>query len=258
MEADGSGLEQLTGDPADDRNPVWSPDGRTIAFSSDRTGSGDIYVMDADGSNVRQVTDHPTYEGAPRFSPDGSLLVFEGERDGRAEIYRVSLKEGVVERVTDSMTRKLGPAFSPDGAELAYMEKTIVWWQVTVSDWQRGTRRRVTGGGGSCRPAWSPDGSLLAFVSTRGTDKADVWFREMRGSREGNAWRVMTRPGAYNYDPAFSPDGTALATASTVVRGPNEDWDLFVSDLNGRNLVQLTGGEGNERFPDWRPVAADE
>ena len=258
VEADRSGLKRLTQHPAADQNPAWSPDGSRIAFSSERAGSGDIYVMDADGGNVQQVTDHPAYEGAPRFSSDGSFLVFEGDRDGRTEIYRVSLANGTVEQVTDSVTRKLGPVFSPDGAQLAYMEKTIVWWQVTVRNWERGERRRVTRGGGSCRPAWSPDGSQLAFVSTRETDKADVWFREMRGSREGSAWRVPTRPNAHNYDPSFSPDGTALAIASTVVRGANEDWDLFLSDLNGRNLVRLTGDEGNERFPDWRPIVVEE
>ena len=258
VETDGSGLKRLTEHSAADQNPAWSPDGSTVAFSSERTGSGDIYLMDEEGGNVRQVTDHPAYEGAPRFSADGSFLVFEGERDGRAEIYRVSLANGAVKRLTDSATRKLGPVFSPNGTQLAYMEQTIAWWQVTVRDWESREGRRVTGGGGSCRPAWSPDGAQLAFVSTRETDKADLWFREMRGSREGNAWRVPTRPNAHNYDPSFAPDGAALAFASTVIRGTNEDWDLFLSDLNGRNLVRLTGDEGNERFPDWRPIVVEE
>ena len=253
MDVDGTGLVRLTEDPAADQNPAWSPDGQSIAFSSERTGAGDIYVMDADGDNPRRVTDHPAYEGAPRFTPDGKAIVFEGERDGRAEIYRVDLESGAVKRMTASVQRKLGPAYSPDGRTLAFMEKSLIRWHVSVRDEKSGKKRAVTGGGGACRPAWSPDGRLLAFVSTREADEVDLWFREMRGEREGSTWRVPTRANAHNYDPAFSPDGSSLAMASTLVRGDNEQWDIFVMDVNGRGLVPLTGAEGNERFPDWRP-----
>jgi len=253
IEADGSGLVRLTEDPAADRNPAWSPDGELIAFSSERSGRGDIYVMDADGGNVRQVTDHPAYEGAPRFTPDGSAIVFEGERDGRAEIYEVDLDGGSVRRITSSITRKLGPSYSPDGSELAFMEKTPIRWQISVRDKVSGSKRRVTSGGGACRPAWSPDGSLLAHVSTRETDKADIWFRQMSGAREGSVWRVPTRPNAHNYDPSFSSDGLMLAMASTIVRGDRAQWDIFVMDINGRGIFRLTGDEGNERFPDFKP-----
>jgi TolB protein len=249
----GTELVRLTEHPAADQNPAWSPDGRTIAFSSERTGRGDIYVMDADGDNVRRMTDHPAYEGAPRFTPDGKAIVFEGERDGRAEVYRVELETGAVKRLTASVQRKLGPAYSPDGRTLAFMEKSLIRWHVSVRDEDSGKKRAVTRGGGACRPAWSPDGRLLAFVSTRETDKADLWCREMKGEREGSAWRVPTRANAHNYDPAFSPDGRSLAMASTIARGDNEQWDIFVMDMNGRGLVRLTDDEGNERFPDWRP-----
>jgi len=254
IDADGAGLVRLTDHQAADQNPSWSPDGQWIAFSSERSGNGDIYLMDANGESVRRITDHPAYEGAPRFVPDGTALVFEGERDGRAEIYRVDLKSLDVARITASAQRKLGPAFSPDGSSLAFMEKSLIRWHVAVRDEASGEKYSATrGGGGACRPAWAPDGSLLAYVSTRDTDKADLWFREMTGERDGKAWRVPTRKNAHNYDPSFSPDGMSLAMASTIVRGGKEQWDVFVMDINGRGLARLTGEEGNERFPDWRP-----
>lgn len=214
--------------------------------------------MAADGSGLKRLTDHPAYEGAPRFSPDGRHVFFEGEREGRAQIYRLDLASGDVERVTETGTRKLGPACSPDGVELAYMEKGLIWWQVSLRELSSGETRVVSRGGGSCRPAWSPDGSLLAYVSTKGTPKAEIWLREMVGARKGESWQLSTRPDAHNYDPAFAPDGLALALASTRVRGAREQWDLFVVDLNGRNRVRLTDTEGNERFPDWRPAPEPE
>lgn len=256
IEADGSGLRRLTDHPAADKNPAWSPDGKWLAFSSERTGRGDVYMMDPNGGSLRRLTDHPAYEGAPRFHPDGRSLFFEGERDGRAEIYRLPLSEGTtgpVERVTSSISRKLGPAPSPDGKKLAFMETGLIRWHVSILDLGSGEVRQVTGGGGSCRPAWSPDGALLAYVSTREGAKGDLWLREMRGARESVEWRVFSRADSHNYDPAFSPDGTAFAFASTRVRGRGEKWDIFVSDLNGKNIVQLTTDTGSNRFPDWRP-----
>jgi TolB protein len=254
VEADGTNLKRLTNHPTADLQPAWSPDGRFLAFSSERTGAGDIYLLDVEGGSLRQLTDHPAQEGAPQFSRDGRFLAFEGERDGRAEIYRLELATGAIERVTSSLTRKLGPAHSPDGTKLAFMENVVLYWQITVLDRMSGESRAVTGVGGSCRPAWSPDGKLLAYVSTRATPKAEVWFREMEREREGKAWMVRTREDAHNYDPSFSPDGNALALASSRERGPAEQWDLFLADVNGRKLFQLTRDAGNNRFPDWRPV----
>jgi TolB protein len=256
MQADGSGLRRLTDHPAADENPAWSPDGRWLAFSSERTGRGDIYLMDPDGEGLRRLTDHPAYEGAPRFAPDGRSIFFEGERDGRAEIYRLSLPDGVpaqIEQVTSSISRKLGPAPSPDGKRLAFMEKSLIRWQVSLLDLESDSTEELTSGGGACRPGWSPDGALLSYVSTREGSKGDLWLREMRGRREGIEWRVSTRADSHNYDPAFSRDGTALAFASTRERGRGEQWDIFVSDLNGGRLLQLTTDHGNNRFPDWRP-----
>jgi TolB protein len=206
--------------------------------------------MNADGSGLRRLTDHPAYEGAPSWSPDGKWIAFEGERDGRSEIYRVDVESGRVVRLTDSFSRKLGPVVSIDGGSVVFMDRSAVRWQIVWMDLGEGESRVLTGGWGSCRPEWSPDGRLLAFVSTRDTNKADIRLLDM--ARETD-WKLHTRPNAHNYDPAFSPDGLSLALSSTIERRP-EEWDLFRVDINGRNLVQLTSGPENDRFPDWRPA----
>jgi TolB protein len=209
--------------------------------------------MDAEGGNLRRLTSHPAKEGAPRFHPGGRVVVFEAERDGSSEIYQVEVASGRVERLTDSASRKLGPAYSREGERVAFMERVFLRWRVSVLDVRTGATRAVSGGAwGACRPTFTPDG-LLAYVSTAESPKADLWLREMAGGREGRAWRLPTRPDAHNYDPAFSSDGKTIAFASTRERGEGEQWDIFLADRNGRNLVRLTDERGNDRFPDFRP-----
>jgi Tol biopolymer transport system component len=129
------------------------------------------------------------------------------------------------------------------------MDRGVIRWQIALFELRNGSSRILTGGWGNCRPAFSPDGRFLAFVSTRESDKADIRIRNM--ARETD-WKLVTRPNAHNYDPSFSPDGQSLAFSSTIERRP-EQWDLFLVGIDGKNLVQLTSGPANDRFPDWRP-----
>ena len=94
-----------TGGDWDDEQPRWSPDGRRVAFKSNRGGSYNLYVMNADGSNVVRLTDHGLNDHDPTWLPDGESLVFSSERDrgrGRLDLYRLWLVDGSVERLTSS------------------------------------------------------------------------------------------------------------------------------------------------------------
>ena len=89
VNADGSGVRDLTPKPAgaDYAAPAWSPNGRKIAFASERDGNSEIYVMNADGSGQRSLTSDLAYDGDPGWSPDGRKIAFVSNRDGRYEVY---------------------------------------------------------------------------------------------------------------------------------------------------------------------------
>ncbi len=87
MNGDGSGLTNLTNNPADDWNPVWSPDGNKIVYSSNRDGNNEVYVMNADGSNQTNLTNSPANDENPDWSPDGKKIAFDTDVDGNKEIY---------------------------------------------------------------------------------------------------------------------------------------------------------------------------
>ena len=82
MDADGSNQTRLTNNQASDFFPSFSPDGSKIAFTSNRDGSYEIYVMNADGSNQTRLTNDPADDDDPSFSGDGSKIAFYSNRDG--------------------------------------------------------------------------------------------------------------------------------------------------------------------------------
>src|SRR6266536_4129568 len=121
VNADGSGLKQLTSDPAAEFDPAWSPDGRRVAYRH-QTGddaTAEIYVMNADGSGQRNLTNNSVAEWGPAWSPDGKLIAFGSGRDSPEMRLYVIQPDG-------TGVRRLGdiegdyPAWSPDGTRIAF------------------------------------------------------------------------------------------------------------------------------------------
>lgn len=100
LNGDGTGFGNLTNHPADDSTPVWSPDGKMIAFTSTRDGRPQIYVMNANGSGLRRVSNSSARDFAPSWSPDGNWIAFTSTRDQSTDIYIMDLQGGNVQRIT--------------------------------------------------------------------------------------------------------------------------------------------------------------
>ena len=134
MEADGGNPQNLTNDPNGDSSPSWSPDGKRIAFVSDRdkkvknfVPTSEIYMMDADGGNQQNLTNNPNADRYPSWSPDGERIVFASDRDGHfigevgitSEIYVMEANGGNQQRLTENRQNDWYPSWSPDGERIA-------------------------------------------------------------------------------------------------------------------------------------------
>jgi uncharacterized repeat protein (TIGR01451 family) len=222
MDPDGSNATALTHDANNERNsfdPAWSPDGRKIAFTSDRAastefGSIDIWVMNADGSDPQQLTTMGAGASAS------------------------------------------GPTWSPDGSKIAYEAAGGI--SVMNAD-GTGQTLITPGDSTAQQPAWSPDGFRIAFLTLRhdGSDWTTFnWeLYVMNADGSGQTRLTSTPVRVHDSHPAWSPDGMKIAYESFVVNlnSTAEDSDIFVINADGTNPTPLTAGPEYEARPAWSP-----
>jgi imidazolonepropionase-like amidohydrolase/Tol biopolymer transport system component len=225
-----------------DMQPRFSPDGRLIAFTSDRGGGDNIWVMNADGSGARQIT-HESFRllNAPTWSRDGQYIAarkhFTTQRSlgtGEIWLYHVSgVGDGVplIERPNPRFQKELGePAFSADGQAIFFSRNTTAGdtfqyaqdsnqevFAIERYDMATGERRQVAGGpGGAVRPTPSPDGRYLAYVHRTG-GHSRLWVRDLRSGEARQVYADLDQDlqetwavhGVYP-DMAWTPDSNSI------------------------------------------------
>jgi imidazolonepropionase-like amidohydrolase/Tol biopolymer transport system component len=264
MPIEGSGASQATriaSGAAFDMQPRFSPDGKSIAFISDRSGLFNVWVADADGSNPRQVSkEQRWWVNSPAWSPDGQYVFarrhFVGERSlgaGEVWMFHVSGADGVQVTERASIQKDAGePAISPDGRTLYYSRDVSpgpnfdynrdpygVIYAIYARDLTTGREKLVTGRpGGSITPRVSPDGKTLAFIR-RVRLKTVLYLRNLETGEERpifdglerdmqEAWSIH---GVYPQY-AWMPDGRSL-----VIWAQGKLWRV--------NAAGRDNGEGN-------------
>jgi TolB protein len=207
-------LTNLTRAPkSQERYPCWSPDGKRVAFISDRDGPPNLYVMDADGSGVRRLTNSPAVCYMPSWArtADGERIVF-GMHGARPEMASV--------RPDGTDLRVLGeghdPCLSPDGKKIAYTGHVAGGVTVFVMDADGGNKRqlvREANPWGAVFPSWSPDGGRVVYSGKAG-DALELFVVNADGS--GN--HQLTNLGKVSTPAAWSPDGRWISFRHTDER----------------------------------------
>jgi Tol biopolymer transport system component len=270
MNPDGSDAHALTSNAAEDAWPDWSPNGRWIAFQSDRTGREQIYVMRADGSGLHRLTRDRWRDMWPRWSPNGRRIAFVSSGPGGVGVFSVSRRG--TERRLIARGLALDDAFdwSPDGTRIAFdsprLSSSYDLYSVRIDG--RGRRRLLRTTSNEYYPEWSPTGKAMAFVSDRttqggscepNTPSCDTDLYVMRP--DGSHVRDVV-PGPFEaFCEAWSPDGTMM-----VFNGDNPpattgygsfNWDIFEVRADGSGMQDLTPSPSDLDFcPSWQPSSA--
>ena len=150
-------LRRVTSSPAIDTEPAWSPDGQSLAFTSDRGGKPQIYrVAVAGGGRPERITFEGSYNARPVFSPDGKKLALVHGDGGRYRIGLLDLENGALQVLTDSSLDE-SPSFAPNGSMILYATTDGASSVLSaVSPDGRMHQRLAVQTGGVREPAWSP------------------------------------------------------------------------------------------------------
>ena len=220
--------------------PSWAPDGSTLAYVYRGTNFADIFITDDQGQNQTRLTnsqstilDNNDWNLRPTFSPDGQLLAFVSDKNSTFPTVwlmnaadgsgRHALATGLPEEAADTL------AWSPDGSQLAVTlfnepgPTQIALLPLAVTGRQVG-RILTEVPGGALDPAWTPDGSWVAFAGREGYG-SDIYAVQP----EGSSFTRLTNEGMLARSPAWSPDGRHLAYLSNKTGY----FELWVVDVEG-------------------------
>jgi dipeptidyl aminopeptidase/acylaminoacyl peptidase len=187
-----------------DHTPRWSPDGRYLAFLSDRGEKNQLFVAPIDGGEAQQVTKAKYGISNPAWSPDGKRVAYMA----RTGEYKETKERSPIEKSAPRVIRDL--RYKLDGIGFFDERRTHIF----TIDIDTGKENQVTDGDWyDDQPAWSPDGKQIAFVSDRERDRhqrqwrSDLWVVPAGGGKA----RKLTRSRGTAVSPAFSPDGRRIA-----------------------------------------------
>jgi Tol biopolymer transport system component len=209
--------------------PAWSPDGRQLVYAGwslaeDGSRLVNLWIANADGTGARQITSDSEWDWLPAWSPNGQWIAFTSRSTPEAS------QPGAVAQP------------QPGGVPATATESGD--WSIFLVRPDGSERLRLTDGGQSMAPVWSPDGSKLAYHGTR-DGNLDVFVANADGTQE----RRITQDPGDDWSPAWSPDGTRLVFTSN--RAGNDDvWEVSVT---GGAATQLTHDRAADQVPVWSP-----
>jgi TolB protein len=241
---DGANQRRITVNRTLNITPIWSPNGRAIAYTSYRNGFPDVFVSFIyEGRLERPAagTDR-IHNFLPAWSPDGTRLAFTSNRDGNSEIYVMNADGSGVRRLTNHPSIDVAPTFSPTGQQLAFTSDRSGSPQIYMIGVDGLGLRRITSESYCDRPTWSvPPHNEIAYTCRSGGGYDIKVYDVATGVS-----RQITFGEGSNESPVFAPNGRHLAFTSTRA-GRTQ---VFTVGRDGRGLRQVTRA-GNNRFPHW-------
>ena len=271
-----SAAARITTGPANNGWPVWSPNGRRIAFDSDVADPdlsddvliNDVLVMRPDGSGVTNLTGGQGFAGDAAWSPDGSRIAFEADRPGRrgpAEIWTMRADGSHRERVTTlpaDAANDFAPRFSPDGSRLVFtryrgVDESETAAVFTIRTNGRSERQLTPFSLHAGDADWSPDGRHLVFEAyPQPFSRGDVYVVGANGRHLVNLTHNVASDPAGSADPVWAPDGRRILFLDLRVIGGETLNGLATMAPDGSHRRFLTPEPMLEHQPDWESVPA--
>jgi TolB protein len=218
--------------------------GSKIVFVSSKSGHKEIYQCDFDGQGVQQLTNFRSISLTPVLSPDGRYLAYTSYTSGRPTLYIKNLADNTIASVV-----KNGVSVDPGWRNASEVATTLSFegdQEIYLVRADGSITKRITNSRGiDVSPTFSPDGSRMAFVSSR-NGLPQIFIQNV----QSGAVKRLTFSGRYNTQPSWSPDGDKIAYTTWEKSG---EINIFVINADGSGLKRLTSGARENESPSWSP-----
>jgi TolB protein len=217
-----------------------------IAFVNDQSGHKEVYVMDYDGDSPKRLTGDKSIDLLPRFAPDGRRLAYTSYKNGNPDLFLLDLETGRAAALSAEQGLNIAGGFSPDGTKLLMTLSRGKSPNLYLKNLASGSVERLTSHfGADSTPTFSPDARQAAFVSDR-SGNPQIYVLDL-GTKQARRLSNLNWCDA----PAWSPTGEWIAFAGRANR--KDKMDVFLVDVTGSQVRQLTHGEGSNEDPAWSP-----
>jgi TolB protein len=242
---DGSEKFQVTNNHTINLSPCWTPDGRSILYSSFKDRNQTLYLFELySGKEIKFFPRAGRYLGG-KVSPDGQYVAATLENAGNTNLYLLDRTGNVVRRLTDDPGIEVSPSWSPDGRQLVFVSDRSGSPQLYILDLTSGKTRRLTYSGSyNTSPEWSPKGDKIAYTGRVGNR-----FAIFTIGVDGGEPRRLTSESFDSEDPTWAPDGRFIAFSSNRAG----KYSLYMMQATGDNQRRLTGSGGDDTKPSWSP-----
>jgi hypothetical protein len=214
-----------------------------IAFTSNRDGNNEIYVMNADGSNQTRLTNNSYEDAHPNWSFDGTKIAYTSCPNGDGDIYVMNADGSGKVKLTYNSAWDFHPGWSPDGTKIAFNSNRDGNDEVYVMNADGTGQTRLTyNDDADTLPRWSPDGTKIIFESNR-DGNWEIYLMNPNGSEQTKL------TSNHDENPCYSPDGTKIVFASSR----DGKAELYVMNFDGSGQTRLTYNDGDEGLPYWSP-----
>ena len=243
---DGSEKFQVTDNHTINLSPTWSPDGKSILYSSFKDRNQTLFLFELySGKEIKFTPRGGGRYLSGRFSPDGQSIVATLERNGSTNLYLLDRTGNQIRQLTNNSGIDVSPAWSPDGKQIVFVSDRTGSPQLYIMDAAGGNARRLTYSGSyNTSPEWSPRGDRIVYTGRVGNR-----FAIFSIPADGGDARKLTSESFDSEDPTWSPDGRFIAFSSNRAG----KYHLYVMQASGDNQRRLTGSGGDDTKPSWSP-----
>lgn len=250
---DGSGLEQLTFGPQD-LEPSFSPDGRYMAFHTNRNSGLEIYIRDMSDGGLFRLTEGIETSAQPAFSPDGTQIAFRFIQGSSAGIGLIKVDGTGFTKIIEKQVggRIPGhPTWSPDGTQIAYQDYVNGNWEIfTMNSDGSNQANRTNSPDYDVDPSWSKDGRIV-FVSDPNPNDEFYELEINTMDSDGGNRIQLTHNSAKDLDPSWTSDGRIVFARRD---NPSTTQDIWIMDADGTNERKIFESHlSHERGPAFRP-----